>query len=100
MQSVGRDIPGGKLCLILSAFSESLRMSVYRKRLHRILNLIWFEVVDFLIRAAASVVAVSATFRSSEVPSWESGREEASKLENATHAYLWHPSSARSRGTA
>lgn len=34
------DIPGGKLCLNFSAFSESSRDKVYRYLEHRILNLV------------------------------------------------------------
>jgi hypothetical protein len=44
---------GGRLCLSLSAFSVSLRIKVYKYRLHRTLNLMSFVFVDFLIRAAA-----------------------------------------------
>ena len=36
-----KNIPGGKLCFNLSAFSESFRTNVYRNREHRTLNLIW-----------------------------------------------------------
>jgi hypothetical protein len=44
---------GGRLCLSLSAFSESVRTRVYRCLWHRTLNLICLEDLFFLIRAAA-----------------------------------------------
>ena len=49
----GLRILGGKLCLSLSAFSESVRTRVYRCLWQRTLNLICLEVEFFLIRAAA-----------------------------------------------
>ena len=45
-------ILGGKLCFNLSALSESFSTSVYRKRLHRILNLMSELLEDFFTRAA------------------------------------------------
>lgn len=36
------DVPGGKLCFSLSAFSESFSTNVYRNLEHRTLNLIWW----------------------------------------------------------
>lgn len=45
-------LPGGKLCFNLSALSESFNTSVYRNRLHRILNLMSEVLEDFLTRAA------------------------------------------------
>lgn len=56
---VGQGIPGGKLCFNLSALSESFSTSVYRKRLHRILNLMSEFLDDFLTRAAGQSVSQS-----------------------------------------
>jgi hypothetical protein len=39
-------IQGGRLCLILSALSESSMASVYTNRLQRTLNLVCFEAVS------------------------------------------------------
>ena len=50
-------VPGGRLCFSLSALSASLSTSVYRYRLHLTLNLIWFDLRDFLMRAAVSSVS-------------------------------------------
>lgn len=44
---------GGRLCLSFSALSESLSTRVYRKRWQRTLNLICWDLLFFLIRAAA-----------------------------------------------
>lgn len=51
-------ILGGKLCFSLSAFSESFSTSVYRKRLHRILNLMSDVLEDFFTRAARTCESV------------------------------------------
>ena len=40
-------IQGGKLCLILSALSESSIARVYTNRLQRTLNFVWFDADDF-----------------------------------------------------
>lgn len=48
------NLPGGKLCFSLSAFSESFRTSVYRKRVQRTLNLIWFVLRLRWIRPAVN----------------------------------------------
>lgn len=46
-----KDLLGGKLCLILSALSASLRFRVYRKRFPRSFSLISFDLEDFFRRA-------------------------------------------------
>jgi hypothetical protein len=69
---------GGRLCLSLSAFSESVRTRVYRCLWHRTLNLICLEDLFFLIRAAAraalefpsinnSAIGFVAQFRQSRI---------------------------------